>query len=78
MTCQKRFEIIKKLIDKTFPDNVEEYRYKPNSKDFLIMINCLDGECLVESFEIDSDWEYLKKILKEKLSIPCLQIIMYV
>ena len=70
MTYQKRFEIIKKLIDKTFPDNVEEYHYIPYSKDFLIMIKCLDGNCVVESFEIDSNWEHLKKYIERKIKYP--------
>ena len=58
-------KLLKKLIDKTFPDNAEEYLYTPNSKDFLMMIRCLNGECVVESFEVDSDWEHIKKILKD-------------
>ena len=61
MSYQKRFEIIKNLIDKTFTDNAEEYRYTPNSKDFLLMLRCLNGERVIKSFEVDSDWEHIKK-----------------
>ena len=52
-------------------------RYIPNEKDFLIMINCLNGECVIAHFQIESDWEHLK-ILKEKLKIPWLQIMLNV
>ena len=61
MTYQERFEEIKKHIKETFPDNAEEYRYTTNSKDFLLIIICLNGERVIKSFEVDSDWEHIKK-----------------
>ena len=67
MTYQKRCEIIKNLIDKTFPDNVEEYRYTTNSKDFLLMIRCLNGEHVIKSFEVDSDWEHIKRNIERSI-----------
>ena len=78
MSNQKRFEIVKNLINATFPDNAEDYHYTSNSKDFLLIIICSNGERVIKSFEVDSNWKHIKKLLKDQLKIRRLLIIIYV
>ena len=70
MDYEKKIEIIKKLIEKTFPDIDPEYIYKPNSEYFDIMFKCLDGSSVATSFIIDSKWVNTKKIIEEIIKYP--------
>ena len=70
MDYEKKIEIIKKLIDKTFPDIDPEYIYKPNSEYFDIMFKCLDGSSVATSFIIDSKWVNTKKNIEEFIKYP--------
>ena len=70
MSNKKRFEIIKNLINATFPNNAEDYHYNSNSKDFFLIIVCSNGERVIKSFEVDSDWKHIKKNIERSIEDP--------
>ena len=70
MSYEKKFEIIKKLIDKTFPDIDPEYIFNPNSEYFEIMFKCSGGSCVTTSILIDDRWVNTKTIIEEKIKFP--------
>ena len=68
MSCQKRFEIIKNLIDKTFPDVEPDYNFNPLSKHYEVYYNHPNGACFLSILE-DSKRIDIKKKLKNKLHL---------
>ena len=68
MSYQKRFEIIKKRIDKTFPDIEPQYSFSPISGNFEVCFNQLNGVCILSILE-DSKWVDIKKKLKKLLHL---------
>ena len=68
MSYQKRFEIIKKLIDKTFPDIEPQYSFNPITKHYEVCFNHSNGACVLSILE-DSKWVNIKNIIEKNYMI---------
>ena len=59
-----RFEIIKKLINKTFPNIKPKYIFKHFTKHYDVRFKHINGYYTI-AIDKDSTWVEIKKILKE-------------
>ena len=72
MNYEKKFDLIRKLMDKTFPNYEKEYAINLVNDTYLVKF-VIPGGIFSLSILADSEWHKIKKKFKIKLKVFLLQ-----